>query len=58
MIANRKEFYLGIGMLTGFIVFLVIMFMPIYSGNNALAYLDAPGQKRNCQMPDNHQGQP
>lgn len=41
MIAIRKEFYGGIGLFAGFIIVLIIMFMPIFSGNNALAYLDA-----------------
>ncbi len=41
MIANKKEFYSGFGMLVGFFVVLGVMFMPIYGdGQNALNYLD------------------
>lgn len=40
MIANKKKFSLGLGMMAAFIVILVIMFMPIFGGLNALDYLD------------------
>lgn len=40
MIANKKKFSLGLGMMAAFIVILIIMFMPIFSGLNALDYLD------------------
>ncbi len=41
MIANKKEFYTGLGMLVGFIVILVIIFSPVFKGHNGLEYLDA-----------------
>jgi len=40
MIANKKEFYGGIGMMVGFIIVLIIFFSPIYDGKNGLNYLD------------------
>jgi len=41
MIANKKEFYGGAGLMVGFLVVLVIIFMPIFHGKNGLDYLDA-----------------
>jgi len=41
MIANKKEFYGGVGLMAGFLVVLVIIFMPIFHGKNGLDYLDA-----------------
>jgi hypothetical protein len=41
MIADRKTFYGGSGLLIGFTVVLVIMFMPVFSGKNTLDYLDS-----------------
>jgi hypothetical protein len=41
MIADKKEFYGGFGLLVGFFVVLVIMFMPVFEGKNALDYLDS-----------------
>ena len=41
MIANRKEFFGGVGLLAGFLVVLLVMFLPIFRGHNALEYLDA-----------------
>ena len=40
MIANKKEFFGGAGMLAAFIVVLIIIFMPIFGGQNGLNYLD------------------
>ncbi len=40
MIAHKKEFYGGVAMMVGFIVVLVIIFMPIFGGHNGLDYLD------------------
>jgi hypothetical protein len=40
MIAHKKEFFGGAGMLGAFIVVLIIVFMPIFGGQNALNYLD------------------
>ena len=40
MIANKKEFYGGVGMMVGFIIVLIIFFSPIYDGKNGLNYLD------------------
>jgi len=40
MIANKKEFSLGAGLMAGFIVVLVLMFLPLFNGKNTLNYLD------------------
>ena len=40
MIANKKEFYGGVGMMAAFIVVLIIIFMPVFGGMNGLDYLD------------------
>ena len=40
MIANKKEFFGGIGMLVAFTVVLIIMFSPVFKGRNGLEYLD------------------
>ena len=41
MIANKGKFALGSGMMVGFLVVLVAMFMPLIDGKNGLEYLDA-----------------
>jgi hypothetical protein len=41
MIANKKKFSVGLGMLAAFIVILIIIFMPIFGGQNALDTLDS-----------------
>ncbi|MBI9085539.1 MAG: hypothetical protein JEZ11_18220 [Desulfobacterales bacterium] len=41
MIARKKEFYGGIGMIVAFFVVLAVMFMPVFKGHNALNYLDS-----------------
>ncbi len=41
MIAHKKEFYGGAGMMVAFIVILITIFMPIFNGQNGLNYLDA-----------------
>ncbi len=41
MIAHKKEFYGGAGMMVAFILILIIIFMPIFNGQNGLNYLDA-----------------
>jgi len=41
MIAKKKEYYGGVGMLIGFFVILAIVFSPIFNGHNGLEYLDA-----------------
>ncbi|UCD87312.1 MAG: hypothetical protein JSV01_06030 [Desulfobacterales bacterium] len=40
MIAHKKEFFGGVVMMAGFIVVLIIVFMPIFAGQNGLDYLD------------------
>ena len=40
MIAHKKEFFGGLGMLIAFIIVLIIMFSPIFKGQNGLDYLD------------------
>ena len=41
MIASKKEFYGGFGMLLAFIIVLIILFMPVFKGQNGLEYLDS-----------------
>jgi hypothetical protein len=41
MIAHKKEFYGGVGLMAVFIVVLIFIFMPIFKGQNGLDYLDA-----------------
>ncbi|MGD8366824.1 MAG: hypothetical protein PVG78_04200 [Desulfobacterales bacterium] len=40
MIAHKKEFALGLGMIIAFFIILVLMFMPLIKGHNGLQYLD------------------
>jgi hypothetical protein len=40
MIARKKEFSLGLGLLVAFFVVLVIFFSPVFNGHNGLDYLD------------------
>jgi hypothetical protein len=40
MIAHKKEFGLGLGMLIAFVVVLILFFSPIFEGRNGLDYLD------------------
>lgn len=40
MITRKKEFYTGAGLLVGFAVVLVIIFSPVFNGQNGLDYLD------------------
>jgi hypothetical protein len=41
MIAHKKTFAIGLGMMVGFVIILVLTFLPIYGGHNGLNYLDA-----------------
>jgi len=41
MIANKKEFFGGSLMLLAFIAILIIIFSPVFKGQNGLEYLDA-----------------
>ena len=41
MIEQKKEFYSGFGMLLVFIIVLIILFSPVFKGQNGLEYLDA-----------------
>ncbi|MDY7032180.1 MAG: hypothetical protein SVY10_09790 [Thermodesulfobacteriota bacterium] len=41
MITYKKEFYTGLGLLIAFFAILIIMFMPVFKGENGLEYLDA-----------------
>jgi hypothetical protein len=41
MIAHKREYGLGLGMMAAFLVILVLMFMPLFKGHNGLEYLDA-----------------
>jgi hypothetical protein len=38
--AKAKEMYMGIGLMIGFIVVLVLMFLPLFDGKNGLNYMD------------------
>ena len=40
MIAHKKEFFGGVGMMIAFIIVLIIVFSPIFKGQNGLDYLD------------------
>lgn len=40
MIANKKEFFRGVGMMVAFLAVLFILFMPVFQGKNGLEYLD------------------
>jgi len=40
MIENKKEFYGGLGLLIGFAVILIVIFSPVFKGQNGLEYLD------------------
>ncbi|TFG39806.1 MAG: hypothetical protein E4H48_08505 [Syntrophobacterales bacterium] len=40
MIARKKEFSLGLGLLAAFFVVLVLFFSPVFNGHNGLDYLD------------------
>ncbi len=40
MVANKKEFALGAGMMGGFIIVFILLFMPVINGHNAINYLD------------------
>jgi hypothetical protein len=40
MIAHRKEFYAGFGLIVIFTIVLIILFMPVFGGKNALENLD------------------
>jgi len=41
MIANKKKFFAGLGLMAAFGVVLVILFSPAFNGQNGLEYLDA-----------------
>jgi hypothetical protein len=41
MIAHKKEFGVGLGMMVSFIIVLVLIFLPLYGGQNGLNYLDS-----------------
>ncbi len=41
MIANKKEFFGGSLMLLAFMAILIIIFSPVFKGQNGLEYLDA-----------------
>ena len=41
MIENKKEFYGGFGMMAAFVVVLIIIFSPVFAGQNGLEYLDS-----------------
>jgi hypothetical protein len=40
MAGKPKELYLGIGLIIGFVIVLVLFFLPLYNGKNGLDYLD------------------
>jgi len=41
MIAHKREFFGGVGMLSAFAVILIIIFSPLFKGKNGLEYLDS-----------------
>jgi hypothetical protein len=40
MKGQKSEFFLGLGLMIGFVVVLIFFFMPLFNGNNGLDYLD------------------
>jgi len=40
MILRKKEFFGGLGLIIGFVIILIIFFLPLYHGMNGLDYLD------------------
>jgi hypothetical protein len=40
MIAHKKVFYAGFGLIVIFTIVLIILFMPVFGGKNALENLD------------------
>lgn len=41
MIADKKEFFTGVALLVGFTVVLVIVFSPVFNGQNGMEWLDS-----------------
>ena len=41
MIANPSKFYSGVALMAAFLVVLVVMFLPVFSGQNALNFMDS-----------------
>jgi hypothetical protein len=41
MIVDPRRFYAGSGLLAAFVIVLVVIFMPIFDGHNALNYMDS-----------------
>jgi len=41
MIAKKKEFFGGLGLFIGFVIVLILFFLPLYKGMNGLDYLDS-----------------
>ncbi len=41
MIADKKTFFIGLALLITFTIVLILMFSPLFGGQNALRYLDA-----------------
>lgn len=40
MIARKREFFSGLGLIIAFVIVLIIFFLPLYHGMNGLDYLD------------------
>jgi hypothetical protein len=40
MIANKTQFFGGLGLMIGFVIVLIIFFSPVFGGKNGLDYLD------------------
>lgn len=41
MIMDPKKFYVGLGLFVSFIIFMIIIFLPVFKGQNGLEYMDA-----------------
>ena len=41
MIAHRKQFTIGAALLAAFSAILVVIFLPLFDGQNALNYMDS-----------------
>ena len=40
MVENKKDFFIGAGLMAAFLVVLIILFSPVFGGKNGLEYLD------------------
>ena len=41
MIADKRRFFLGFGLIIGFIILIIVIFLPVFNGGNCLEYMDS-----------------